>query len=61
MANSGDPDLTPHSAVSDMGLQCLQRPICPNTCTSDITVVCMTSDKKGYLDNIFHTSSLKPV
>ena len=31
MANSVDPDQTPHSAVSDLGLQCLQMPICPNT------------------------------
>ena len=31
MANSVDPDQTPHSAVSDLGLHCLQRPICPDT------------------------------
>ena len=30
MANSVDPDQT-HSAASDLGLHCLQRPICPNT------------------------------
>ena len=31
MANSVDPDKTPHSAASDLGLHCLKRPICPNT------------------------------
>ena len=25
-----DPDKTPHSAVSDHGLYCLLRPVCPN-------------------------------
>ena len=27
MANSIDPDQTPHSAVSDLGLHCLLRPV----------------------------------
>ena len=31
MVNSVDPDKMPHSVVSDLGLHCLQRPICPNT------------------------------
>ena len=31
MANSVDPDQMPHSAASNLGLQCMQRPICPNT------------------------------
>ena len=31
MANSVGPDQTLHSAASDLGLHCLQRPICPNT------------------------------
>ena len=31
MANSVDPDQTPQSAASDLGLHCLQRPICSNT------------------------------
>ena len=31
MANSVDPDQMPHSVASDLGLHCLQRPICPNT------------------------------
>ena len=30
MANSVDPDQTPRSAASDLGLHCLQRPICPS-------------------------------
>ena len=31
MANSVDPDQMLHSAASDLGLHCLQRPICPST------------------------------
>ena len=31
IANSVDPDQIPHSAVSDLGLHCFQRPICLNT------------------------------
>ena len=31
MYGSVDPDQTPHSEASDLGLHCLQRPVCPNT------------------------------
>ena len=31
IANSVDPDQMPLAAASDLGLHCLQRPICPNT------------------------------
>ena len=31
VANSVDPDETPRSAVSHLGLYCLLRPVCPNT------------------------------
>ena len=31
MANSIDPDETPHSVASHLGLNCLLRPVCPNT------------------------------
>ena len=31
MANSVDLDQMPHSVASDLGLHCLQWPICPNT------------------------------
>ena len=31
MKNSVDPDQMQHSTVSDLGLHCLQRPICSNT------------------------------
>ena len=31
MANSVDPDQMPHSVASDLGLHCLQTPICPST------------------------------
>ena len=30
VANSVDPDETPHSAASHLGLYCLLRPVCPN-------------------------------
>ena len=29
MANSVDPDQMPHSVVSNLGLHCSQRPVCP--------------------------------
>ena len=29
LANSVDPDQTPHSAASDLGLHCLLRTVCP--------------------------------
>ena len=32
MAKSVHPDQMPHSAASDLGLRCLQRPICPIVC-----------------------------
>ena len=31
MANSVDPDQTSHFVASDLGLHCMQKPICPNT------------------------------
>ena len=31
LANSVDPDETPHSVASHLGLLCLLRPVCPNT------------------------------
>ena len=31
MANSVDPDETPHSVASHLGLYCLLRPVCPKT------------------------------
>ena len=31
MANSVDPDETPHIAASHLGQHCLLRPVCPNT------------------------------
>ena len=31
VTNSVDPDETPHSAASYLGLNCLLRPDCPNT------------------------------
>ena len=40
MANSVDPDQTPHSAASHLGLHCLLRPVCQNTYVN--TVHCKT-------------------
>ena len=34
MANCVDPDQMPNSAASDLGLHCLQRPICPSVILS---------------------------
>ena len=31
MANSVNPDQMLHSVASDLGLHCLQKPVCPNT------------------------------
>ena len=31
MYDNVGPDQTPRSVVSDLGLLCLQKPICPNT------------------------------
>ena len=31
VANSVDPDETPRSAATHLGLNCLLRPVCPNT------------------------------
>ena len=31
MENNADPDQKPHSVASDLGLRCLQAPVCPNT------------------------------
>ena len=45
MANSVDPDQTPRSAASDLGLHCLLRPVYSNTVTTwidgtNVTVFC---------------------
>ena len=37
MANSIDPDETPRSAASHLGLHCLLRPVCPNAYTIYVT------------------------
>ena len=45
MANSVDPDQMPHSVASDLGLHCLQRPICPNKGYYGIDI-CLNSPQK---------------
>ena len=40
MANSVDPDETPRSAASHLGLYCLLRPVCPNTYGKYSTSTC---------------------
>ena len=37
MTNNVDPDQTPRSAASDLGLHCLQMPVCINTILRVIT------------------------
>ena len=45
MANSVDPDQMPHSVASDLGLHCLQRPIC--TILRLVTIVISVSEKEA--------------
>ena len=42
MANSVDPDETPCSAASHLGLYCLLRPVCPNIYGKYGSLVTMT-------------------
>ena len=55
MANSVDPDQTLRSAVSDIGLHCLQRPICP-----ELGLLRYSYIKGNHLKNVF-ASVLKRV
>ena len=41
-ANNVDPDETPHSAASHLGLHCLLRPVYPNTYVYCIAQVSLT-------------------
>ena len=45
MTNSVDPDQMSHSTASDLGLHCLQRPICPSTYRV-ITIDCQIAQKE---------------
>ena len=47
MANSVDPDQMRHSAVSDLGLHCLQRPICPNRVITINTILIRVHNRAG--------------
>ena len=51
MANSVDPDQTPHNAASDQGLHCLQRPICPK-----LIIIMVASDKRNIKKIIYFIS-----
>ena len=66
MANSVDPDETPRSAASHLGLNCLLRPVCPNTYGKYGNVldghqfsmhifqaILIATEKRGYPHNIF--------
>ena len=55
MANNVDPNQMPHYAASDLGLHCLQRPICPNT---QHFVFSDRPDVKFYTDNMPERFSL---
>ena len=41
MTNRRDPDQAPLSAVSDLGLHCLHRPICPNSRAKVLFLICV--------------------
>ena len=62
MANSVDPDETPHSAASHLGLYCLLRPVCPNTYGKyGTTVYVVVSDQVlhclPYIQQVLDTST----
>ena len=57
MANSADPDQMLHSGASDLGLYCLQRPVCANTkgFTVDTNQTILGLYSLLYYQNIFDT------
>ena len=52
MANSVNPDQVLHSVASNLGLHCLQRPICAPILRVN-TVIMVASDKRGIQLNSF--------
>ena len=65
VANSVDPDETPRSAASHLGLYCLLRPVCPNTygkygrCPNiQVKYEMMCKARKGPLCNLQTTKAL---
>ena len=50
MTNSVDPDQMLHSAASDLGLHCLQRPICPNTLVITVNLMQKFNQMDGWTD-----------
>ena len=52
MANSVDPDETPHSAASHLGLYCLLRPVCPNIYGKYGTLLLHYVSRKKYTNTI---------
>ena len=61
VANSVDPDETPSSTASHLGLNCLLRPVCPNTYgkygKKDIIVNPLYTDTR-YNDKIRYNDNL---
>ena len=51
MADSVDPDQMLPSAVSDMGLHCLQRLICPNRVIMLIIIICISNLSSNLNEN----------
>ena len=51
VASSTDPDRTSHSVVSDLGLYCLHRSVCPNT--QGMVISKRNSELTTYMKSIF--------
>ena len=51
VANSVDPDETPSSAASRLGLHCLLRPVCPNTYSKWYCTHTHTHTHKNYTED----------
>ena len=63
MANSADPNLMSHSAVSDLGLHHLLRPVCPNIWNyiGILPVVVADTGCLGGLGGLCKKSGIRPL
>ena len=53
VAASVDPDQTPRSAASDLGLHCLFRHVCPNTLVNSLSSYSINLDTEHQLFNVY--------
>ena len=59
MANSVYPDQMPYSGAADLGQNCLQRPICPNTDNDQVYVSNPTAENSIWsLSTLFAKANL---